>query len=304
MLGLRNSPEARDARAIFQRGVFRPQEWWVDGTGVQFNPGNYYYVGGNTKLYGAVLLRYRARDFHPIAYREGTTPGWPFNYDELEPWYTRAEKLYSVHGALGFDESEPPHSSPSRSPPFPTSRRSRGCAKNQGSWAAPIPIAARRRHRPMAQAREDTMGHLSDTGTGKMDAESCGLAEALRHPNVELRENVKVERVVLDSDGQRLAGVEASVGGERKRILGRIVILAAGAVNSAALLLASRDEGIANRSDAVGRYFMNHNCSAVLAIDPRIVNHSVYQKTLGITTSTLATGKVDPHSAISSCWGV
>ena len=127
-----------------------------------------------------------------------------------------------------------------------------------------------------------------------MDAESCGLAEALRYPNVELRENVKVERLVLDPDGKRLAGVEASVSGERKRILGRIVILAAGAVNSAALLLASSDEGIANRSDAVGRHFMNHNCSAVLAIDPRTVNNSVYQKTLGINDFYLDDGQGGP----------
>ena len=104
-----------------------------------------------------------------------------------------------------------------------------------------------------------------DTGTGKMDAESCALAEALRHPNVELRENAKVERLLVDRDGKRIAGVEATFGGERKRIYAKIVILSAGAVNSAALLLASRDGGVANRSDAVGRYFMNHNCSA----DPR-----------------------------------
>ena len=43
----------------------------------------------------------------PISYREGTTPGWPFGYDELEPWYTRAEKLYRVRGALGTDRTEP-----------------------------------------------------------------------------------------------------------------------------------------------------------------------------------------------------
>src|ERR1700738_578775 len=85
---LRDSADARDARAIFQRGVFRPQESWLDGAGQAFNPGNYYYVGGNTKLYGAVLLRYRAQDFSPIAYRDGSTVGWPFPYDELEPWYT------------------------------------------------------------------------------------------------------------------------------------------------------------------------------------------------------------------------
>ena len=60
---LRTARDARDARAIFQRGVFRPQETWLDGGGPAFNPGNYYYVGGNSKLYGAVLIRYRAQDF-------------------------------------------------------------------------------------------------------------------------------------------------------------------------------------------------------------------------------------------------
>ncbi len=292
---LADSPEARDARAIFQRGVFRPQEWWVDGTGVQFNPGNYYYVGGNTKLYGAVLLRYRAEDFHPIAYREGITPGWPFNYDELEPWYTRAEKLYRVHGALGFDESEPPHSEPFPFAPVPDEpaiARVRERIKGVGLHPFPLPLGVDI-DRWLRRAKTPWDG-FPDTGSGKMDAESCGVAEALRYPNVELREKVKVERLVLDSDGQRLAGVEASVGGERKRILGRIVILAAGAVNSAALLLASKDEGIANRSDAVGRHFMNHNCSAVLAIDPRTVNDSVYQKTLGINDFYLDDGQGGP----------
>src|SRR5438270_5112837 len=107
---LRDTPETRDARAIFQRGFYRPKETWTDGAGVPFNPGNYYYVGGNSKFYGAVLIRYRAEDFSPIAHAEGTTPGWPFNYDELEPWYTRAEALYRVRGALGDDPTEPRHS--------------------------------------------------------------------------------------------------------------------------------------------------------------------------------------------------
>jgi choline dehydrogenase-like flavoprotein len=127
-----------------------------------------------------------------------------------------------------------------------------------------------------------------------MDAESCALAEALRHPNVELRENAKVERLLVDRDGKRIAGVEATFGGERKRIYAKIVILSAGAVNSAALLLASRDGGVANRSDAVGRYFMNHNCSAILAVDPRAVNDSVYQKTLGINDFYLDDGRGGP----------
>jgi choline dehydrogenase-like flavoprotein len=290
-----DSPAARDARAIFQRGVFRPEESWIDGAGHAFNPGNYYYVGGNTKLYGAVLLRYRAQDFEPMAYRDGATPGWPFPYDELEPWYDRAEKLYRVHGALGFDRSEPRHSGPYPFGPVPDEpaiARVRERMTRAGLHPFPLPLGVDI-EKWLARAKTP-WDAFPDTGTGKMDAESCGLAEALRHPNVTLRENAKVDRLLLDPDGARVAGVEATVGGETRRILAKIVILSAGAVNSAALLLASRDGGIANRSDAVGRHFMNHNCSAVLAIDPRTANDSVYQKTLGINDFYLDDGHGGP----------
>ena len=108
-----------------------------------------------------------------------------------------------------------------------------------------------------------------DTGTGKMDAETCGLDKALAYDNVELRENARVDRLLVGPDGKRVTGVETSIAGERKTISAGIVILAAGAVNSAAVLLVSGESGVANRSGAVGRHFMNHNCSAVLAIDPR-----------------------------------
>ena len=280
---LRDTPDARDARAIFQRGVFRPKETWFDGAGQAFNPGNYYYVGGNTKLYGAVLLRYRAQDFAPIAYRDGATPGWPFAYDELEPWYTRAEKMYRVHGQLGLDPTEPRHSEPfpfEAVPDEPAIAIVRERMRRAGLHPFSLPLGVdidtwlRRAPTPWDA--------FPDTGTGKMDAESCGLAEALRYPNVELRVNAKVGRLLMDPDGARTAGVEATIGGELLRIAAKLVILSAGAVNSAALLLGSNEKEIANRSDTVGRHFMNHNCSAVLAIDPRTVNDSVYQKTIGI----------------------
>ena len=109
---LRPSAADRDDRAIFQRGHFRPAETWLDGQGRPFNPGNYYNVGGNSKFYGAVLLRYRAEDFAPLRHLEGTTPGWPLTYAELEPFYQRAEAMYQVRGQLGEDPTEPPHSGP------------------------------------------------------------------------------------------------------------------------------------------------------------------------------------------------
>ena len=98
---LPDRPENRDPRAIFQRGFFRPKEFWYETDGTPFNPGNYYNVGGNSKFYGAVLVRYRREDFEELAHLEGVSPAWPFAYDELEPWYCKAEELFQVRGELG-----------------------------------------------------------------------------------------------------------------------------------------------------------------------------------------------------------
>ena len=95
---LADIPENRDARAIFQRGHFRPKEHWYDADGAPFSPGNYYNHGGNSKFYGAVLLRYRAEDFEGISHADGDTPPWPIRYQDLEPWYDEAERLYQVRG--------------------------------------------------------------------------------------------------------------------------------------------------------------------------------------------------------------
>jgi choline dehydrogenase-like flavoprotein len=107
---LRPSEQDRDATAIFGHGVFRADENWLDGTDTPFNAGNYYNVGGNSKFYGAALIRYRKADFDHIIHRGGTTPGRPISYEDREPDYTAAEKLYAVRGSVGDDPTAPPHS--------------------------------------------------------------------------------------------------------------------------------------------------------------------------------------------------
>jgi choline dehydrogenase-like flavoprotein len=275
--------------------VFRPEESWLDGAGRAFNPGNYYYVGGNTKLYGAVLIRFRSQDFNPIAHRDGITPGWPFPYEELEPWYTAAERLYRVRGALGFDRTEPRHSKPYPFGPVPDEpaiAKARERLKAVGLNPFPLPLGID--IDKWMQRAKTPWDAYPDAGHGKMDAESCAVEEALSHPNVELRTSVRVERLLMEPGGKSIAGAEVLQGGARSTIGAKIVVLAAGAVNSAALLLRSGDSGVANRSDAVGRHFMNHNASAVVAIDPRVVNNSVYQKTLGINDFYLDDGRGGP----------
>lgn len=130
---------------------------------------------------------------------------------------------------------------------------------------------------------------------GKMDAETTALALALEHPNVTLQVRSRVTRLETSEDGRRIVAVHVLRNGVAERIAPRLVILSAGAVQSAALLLRSADDrnprGLANSSDQVGRNFMNHNSSAVLAISPFYRNTSIYQKTFGFNDFYLSDGK-------------
>ena len=134
-----------------------------------------------------------------------------------------------------------------------------------------------------------------DTGCGKMDAESCGVSEALAHPNVELRTNARVERLLLEPDGKRVAGAEVSTNGERKTIRARIVVLAAGAVNSAALLLAL-SRGRARQPVGRGRpaFHEPQLLGRARRSTRRTINDSIYQKTLGINDFYLDDGHGGP----------
>ena len=281
--GLRPSPADRDPVAIFQRGHFRPKEVWLDGAGTPFNPGNYYNIGGNSKFYGAVLLRYRAADFSPIQHLEGATPGWPISYDTLEPWYQHAEQMYQVRGQLGQDPSEPPHSGTYPHPPVPDEPAIADLRRRLtrvGLHPASLPLGVD--IEKWLAGGQTTWDAYPNTDGGKMDAETIGIAAALKHPNVTLRTGAEVTRLLADATG-RITGVQ--VNGEV--LCAPIVVLAAGAVQSAVLLLRS---GLGNSSDQVGRNFMNHNTSAVLAIHPFRRNPSVYQKTLMVNDFYLSGG--------------
>ena len=278
---------ARDPRAIFMEGCYRPKETWFDGDDAPFNPGNYYYLGGNSKFYGAVMLRYREKDFAPLEHTEGVTPGWPISYAELEPWYGAAERLFEVRGALGQDPTEPPHSTPYPHAPVPDEEpiaRVRERLKAAGLHPFSLPLAVDI-ERWLAGGRTPWDAH-PDTRSGKLDAETAALARALADPNIAVMTGMRALRLIAAADGRRIEAVEVEHHGHRSVLRAGLVVLSAGAVNSAALLLASSSSqnpaGLANRSGAVGRYFMNHNSSAMLAIDPRLRNSSIYQKTLGL----------------------
>jgi choline dehydrogenase-like flavoprotein len=297
---LADEPAARDTAAIFMRGHYRPRESWYDAAGAPFNPGNYYYLGGNSKFYGAVMLRYREKDFEPLVHAEGTTPGWPLGYTDLEPWYGAAERLFQVRGADGQDPTEPFHSTPYPHPPMPDEEpiaRSRERLQRIGLHPFSLPLAVDI-ERWLAKARTPWDAY-PDTRSGKFDAETASLATALADPDIQVRTKTRVRRLLVAADGGRVEGVEViGPDGAVEVIRAGLVVLSAGAVNSAALLLGSAGgscpKGVANRSDVVGRHFMNHNSSAMLVFDPRLRNTSVYQKTIGLNDFYFTDGEGGP----------
>jgi choline dehydrogenase-like flavoprotein len=290
---LQDSSECRDDKAIFESGYFRPDESWLNGDGNAFNPGNYYYVGGNTKFYGAVLLRYRAEDFGEMTHIGGLSPAWPISYGEMEPFYQAAEEMYQVHGDPHQDASEPEHSGAYPYPPIGDElaiARMRKKLGKAGVTASSLPLAVDVER--WLKRGATPWDAFPDTNGGKKDAETVGIASALEHENVTLITGALVTRLVCE--GEQITAVEYEIDGLRTTLHPAIIVLSAGAVNSAALLLRSANEeypnGLANSSDMVGRNFMNHNCSAMLTINPLIRNDAVYQKTLQINDFYLKGG--------------
>ncbi len=281
------SPEARDDVAIFRRGHYAPTETWMGSDGTPFVAGNYYVVGGNSKFFGAVMYRYRETDFRSRAHLQGASPGWPMSYAELEPWYAKAEALYKVRGTAGEDPTEPPHSTGYGFPPVPDEpvmQKVRARLAKAGAHPSSLPLAIDI-DTWLAEGKTG-WDAFPNTGKGKIDAESGPLTDALAHPNVRLQTGAEVLRLETDASGQRVVAAIVRVAGHEKRLSARAFAVAAGAIQSAALLLrstnAAHPAGLANGSDQVGRNFMNHNSSAMLTIDPRLRNTSVYQKTLSI----------------------
>ncbi|CTQ57258.1 GMC oxidoreductase [Roseibium album] len=277
---------ARDPWRIYTNSAFRSAETWLDENGNSFEPGNYYNVGGNSKLYGAVLIRYRAEDFAELEHFEGFSPAWPLSYEELAPWYDAAEKLYRVRGDATSDPTEPAHAGPYQFPPVPDEpaiRVARMRLEQAGvnPFCLPLGVDIDR----WLSAGKTGWDGYPDLRCGKMDAETCGLEAALAHENVNLITGAEVTGLKVDPSTGKVDTVTYVKEGVETNLSSSIVAVCAGAVQSAALLLRS---GIANSSDYVGRCFMNHNATAMIAIDPRYKNDSVYQKTFGLNDWYLA----------------
>ena len=299
-----------DAEAIFKEGRYGTDETWRDKEGESFSPSTYYRVGGNTKVYGAALMRMREEEFGEIEHHDGVSPAWPIDYDRLAPYYRQAEALYHVHGEAGADPTEPPREADFPYPPVPHDDRIERLARDLeglGRRPFPLPMGVRLNEDEDADGpfllRElyKAVGHEAFDGypdlTGmKADAETICLKPALKHDNVTLRTGVYAERIETNASGREATAVVVETENGTERVEGDVIVSSCGAINSAALLLRSASdqhpEGLANRSDQVGRNYMAHNNAALLALSKE-KNPTRFQKTLGLNDFYFSGDEVD-----------
>ncbi len=286
---------------VFAKNRYVAEETFYDADDKPFRPELHFYVGGNSKVYGAALFRLTPQDFGGIQHPAGMSPEWPISYDRLEPYYVKAEHLYWVHGKHGEDPFAGPSSAEYAFPPVKHEPRIQELSDGLtglGLHPFHLPVGVNLIQNDDGSASHGSACIRCDRVDGfpclveaKADSESVAVRPALRaHPNLRLLTNTTVTKLLTDAVGRSVTGVlTSSVTGsgqtELTTFTADIVVLSAGSILSAALLLASANDahpsGLANGSDAVGRHYMRHNNLALIAFS-KDRNDTVFQKTLSL----------------------
>ncbi len=294
---LPRSRENWDSKTVFVDAKYQATETWYGGDGTTFHPGLHYFVGGNSKVYGAALLRLRERDFQELRHKDGISPAWPLGYDVFEPYYTQAEALFHVHGQRGEDPTEPWSSAPYAYPPVkhePRIQQLNDILVREGMHPFHLPLGIKLDQNPDGSAttyspciRCDAFDGFPCAVNAKADAQViCVDPARAAYPNFTLLTNTYVTRLETNPSGRSVSRVHAIRDNKPEQYSADIVVVACGALNSALLLLRSASDmhpnGLANRSDQVGRNYIRHNMSIVMALlkEP---NPTVFQKTLALS---------------------
>ena len=281
-----------DSAAVFQEERYHTKEVWKDKEGNDLHPGTGYWVGGNTKVYGAALFRLREKDFQELQHVDGISPSWPLQYSDFEKYYNLAEKLFDVHGKTGEDPTEPFRS---EDLPFegvadePRISDVRTALKNYGLKPFDIPLGIKLNEKNRVESlciKCDTCDGFPCLLHAKADSDINCIRPIMHDSNVTLMIDAMVEKLITNEAGDQITGVETIINGEQITFSAPTIIVSCGAINSALLFLKSANEkhpnGLANKSDQVGRNFMKHQSAAMLAIS-FTENPTKFQKTIALT---------------------
>lgn len=286
-----------DTKTVFNSDRYHCSEVWYDQHGKELHPGMSYFVGGNTKLFGAALFRLREKDFEKYSHRDGISPEWPLKYRDFEPYYAEAEQLYQVHGQQGEDPTEPFRSTDFPYPAVSHEPRIEEVAdilraKGLHPYHTPVGIRLNEAQRYLSQCiRCNTCDGYPCLVQAKSDAEISAIRPVLGQENVTLLTEAKVLKLHTSPSGREVTGVEVALydreNGQTQvqQFYGDMVAIACGAINSSVLLLKSANDqhphGLANGSGLVGRNFMKHVLGSIIGVSKK-PNPTQFQKTLSI----------------------
>lgn len=220
--------------------------------------------GGTTLLYAAALERLDPSDFVPPSLPDHPTVGWPISFEQIQPYYHKAEKLFNVCGT--HDPLCPDENSQLLTPPRLTECDEQFFESFKASGLHPYRLHMAYGYKPGCK---ECAGYICSRKC-KGDAKTICLEPALKTGNAHIIDLCEVER--LEADASTVKEVVCRRDGKKFLIRARIVVVAAGAYFTPVLLLQSGNEywpnGLANTSDMVGRNLMFH-VSDLIAVWPR-----------------------------------
>ena len=239
--------------------------------------GAFHCVGGPSVFYGGVALRFRSEDFEEDPEISGNSGArWPWTYADLEPYYAEAERILGVAGDAGVDPTEPPRTAPYPQEPrqlAPVSGRIERAARDLGHRPFRLPLAIN---------QKTSFGRSPCIACGTCDGFACAvsakndLATVVIGPlirrGLQLRVNAVATR--LNVEQGRVTGVVVTDHDTGATTLyhAEAVILAAGALATPHLLLASGLPRFNPGGHVVGRYLMRHYNKIVFGIFPELPN--------------------------------
>ena len=247
--------------------------------------------GGGTRVYGAQAWRFVPEDF-TMASTYGVPAGssladWPICYDDMEPFYTQAEYEIGVCGSAAVHAASSRRSRPYPMAPMPLTspaRRLVDAAAALGWSTVEVPLAINSspyNGRPACARCRQCVGFACPV-EAKNTSENTMLARAAATGNLSILLATRAERITTDAAG-RVNGVDVIADhggpGQRRTVMADDVVVAAGAVESARLLLASRSDrepnGLGNAHDQVGRHLQGHLYGGAIGIFDDEVNDLV-----------------------------
>jgi choline dehydrogenase-like flavoprotein len=250
----------------------------VNGKPQSFFPALGSGAGGSSVFYAATLERPEPHDLDHTEAKPHPTGGWPGGYEAMQPWFDKAEALYKVHGEVDPLSKVP---CPSLDKPFKPS---------EGDQAIFAGLRVNGRHPyQLHTAVTRVEGCLECLGvkcprTCKMDGRSAGLEPALATGHAVLLDECEVTG--FRGSANQISHVEATRHGQRLELRAREYVLAAGALNSPRLLLASKTaywpNGCANTNDLVGRHLMFHLNEIFAIWPPKSAGSKLPSKSVGL----------------------